>query len=144
MDINSAKRLLEKENLTYVLFKDHEVHTGSGRGVKPLLSLIDSGKSYEGFSVVDKVVGKAAAFLYVILRVTTIHAEVVSRSALQVLRDNEIAVTYDNLVEYIENRTKDGRCPMESAVIDINDSSEALAAICRKVEELNGERNKHE
>ena len=138
MDFNSAKKLLMQENLTCIIFHDDDIYTSSERGVKPLLKLIDAGKSCKGHEAVDKVIGKAAAFLYVILGVTKIHAGVISQSALQVLRDNQITITYDKLVGYIENRTKDGRCPMESAVLHIDDCNEALAAIRQKVKELNG------
>lgn len=140
MDLNSAKQLLIQENLTCVLFKENEIYTSSERGVKPLLALLDGGKNYNGYGAVDKVVGKAAAFLYVLLGVTNIHAGVISQSALQVLREYEITITYDKLVDYIENRTKDGRCPMESAVLHVNDSKEALMVIRQKVKELNGEK----
>lgn len=125
MDLNSAKRLLLQENLTCVIFNNDEVYTSRERGVKPLLSLLDGNKNCKGCGVVDKVVGKAAAFLYVLLEVDSIHAGIISQSALQVLQEHEITITYDKLVDYIENRAKNGRCPMESAVLDINDSKEA-------------------
>ena len=139
MDLNFAKQLLVKDKLTCVIFKNDEIYTSSERGVKPLLILLDKKKSYKGFKAVDKVIGKAAAFLYVVLGVDVIHAGVISESALQVLRDNGITITYDKLVDYIENRAKNGRCPMESAVLDINDSNEALTVIRQKVKELSGQ-----
>ena len=136
MDLNSAKQLLIQENYTCVIFKDDTIYTSSDRGVKPLLMLLDQNKSCRGYEAVDKVVGKAAAFLYVILGIAAINAGVSSQSALQVLRDHGIMTTYDKLVDYIENRTKNGRCPMESAVLGISDCNEALAAIREKVREL--------
>jgi predicted transcriptional regulator len=37
--------------------------------------------------------------------------------------------TYGELVEKILNRTKDGFCPMESAVLDVNEPNEAYCKI---------------
>lgn len=136
MDLNSAKKMLLEKELTCVIFKKDEMYTSAERGVKPLLMLLDQNKNCKGFAAVDKVVGKAAAFLYVLLGVDTIHAGVISRPALQVLTEHHIAVTYDKLVDFIENRAKNGKCPMESAVVDISDSGEALVRIRQKVKEL--------
>ena len=138
MDLNAAKQMLINEKLTCVIFRDDEIYSSSERGVKPLLTLLDEKKNCKGFGAVDKVIGKAAAFLYVILDVDVIHADVISKPALRVLVDNGITVTYNKLVDYIENRAKNGRCPMESAVLDIDNSEEALIAIRKKIEELKG------
>ena len=70
-DINvqtlKAKKLLEKNGYTCVLIKDEKEIFSFERGVKPLLNFIDKGEDFYGFFVADKVVGKAAAFLYVLL-----------------------------------------------------------------------------
>jgi hypothetical protein len=65
-----------------------------------------------------------------------VHAQVISSAALQVLQDSPIAVSWDTQVEYIKNRTGDGRCPMEQATEGIDDPQEALVAIQEKLKEL--------
>jgi hypothetical protein len=47
-----------------------------------------------------------------------------------------IVAEYETLADYIVNRSGDGICPMEEAVIDIDDPTEALAAVKRRLEEL--------
>ena len=60
------------------------------RGVKPLLNLIDLGEDFSGFFVADKVVGKAASMLYILLKIEEIFAEVISQPALEILNKNGI------------------------------------------------------
>lgn len=55
--------------------------TSTERGVKPLLQWLDGENSVKGFSAVDKVVGRAAAFLYVLLEVKEVYAGVMSEGA---------------------------------------------------------------
>lgn len=136
MDLKQAKQMIDKEKLTCMIFLEDVVYISRERGVKPLLKLIDEKKSYPGFSAVDKVVGKAVAFLYVILGIQRLHACIISEAALEVLKKHKIDVTYDTLVKYIINRAGDGRCPMESAVMHTEDSEEALRMIRSKLEEL--------
>lgn len=133
-DLNQAKALLEMGNYTCVLCKDDRIHHSTHRGVRPLLELLDTDVS--GFCAADKVVGKATALLYCLLKVKAVHAQVISQAALQVLQSHGIAITWDRQVDYIRNRTGDGRCPMEEATEGIDDPQEALIAIQKKLKEL--------
>lgn len=131
-----AKKLLLQTDSTCVLCSDDVVLTDKRRGVRPLLDLLESNTDVSGFSVADKVVGKAAAFLYCLLRIQELYTPVISKPALDVLNAAHIHVDYDSLVEAIQNRSKDGFCPMERAVWDIQDPHAAYEAICRKLKEL--------
>ena len=132
-DLKRAKALLQS-GYTCVLCKDDVTHTSCHRGVRPLLELLETDVS--GFCAADKVVGKATALLYRLLDVKAVHAQVISGAALQVLQNSPIVVTWDTQVEYIKNRARDGRCPMELATEGIDDPKEALVAIQRKLDEL--------
>lgn len=135
-DLDLAKKQLIKDECTCVLRKGDSVYSSHSRGVKPLLSLLDSGEDYRDYSAADKVVGKAAAMLYVLLGVGKVHACVISEKALTVLAKGGIDVTYDTLVERIHNRTNTGFCPMEEAVWEIEDLREGLQAVREKVAQL--------
>lgn len=115
------------------------LYTSTERGVSPLLSLLDSGRDTVGAIASDKVVGKAAAHLYVKLGISSLFALVISRPALEVLRGAGISVKYNELAEAIRNRRGDGFCPMESAVIDISDTDEAIRAIRGRLLSLKNE-----
>lgn len=128
-NLSIAKELTFGGNYTCVLVKEDTVYTSSERGVKPLLNWFEQGIGFNGFSAADKVVGKAAAFLYVLLGVTEVYALVLSEPAKEVLLKNGIGVSFKALVPAIRNRTNTGFCPMETATKDITDPTDALIAI---------------
>ena len=135
-DLKKAKQVLDGSAYTCVLIKESEILTSSKRGVSPLLEWLDSGKRFEGFSAADKVVGKAAAYLYVLLGIKTLYAKVISRQALAVLSAHAVEVFYGETVDRIRNRNNTGFCPMELCVDDINTADDALTAIRNKLSEF--------
>ena len=137
-DLEHAKSLLEEGNFTLALVKGDEIITSFERGVRPLLDLLDGGRDLCGFSAADRVVGKAAALLYVLLGVKAVYANVVSTLAEEVLLGHGIAVEAQTRTERIINRAGNGFCPMETAVENISDPTEAYRAIKAKLKEMNG------
>ena len=131
-----AKELLEKNGYTCVFINEKTVYKSTERGVKPLLNLIEEKADVKGSFVADKVIGKAAAFLYVLLKVKEIYSLVISAPAKQILENNGIYIFYDKLVERIENRKKDGFCPMEECVLNCNSPEKALFLIKEKLKTL--------
>lgn len=127
--LEQAKNILISEEKTCVLYSEHKVYTSIHRGVRPLLEWLEQGILAEDFYAADKVVGKATAFLYVLLKVQSVYTQVISRSALQVLQEHQISVEYEILTENIINRKGDGICPFEKTVLSINDPEEAYTAI---------------
>ena len=142
-DLENAKKILTEENCTFAACRGDETLTSTGRGVSPLLELLDSGKNLRGWSVADRVIGRAAAFLYVLLGAEKIHAGVMSRPALEVFRRFRMDAVCDKTTDLILNRTCTGLCPMESAVLAISDPAEAEQAIRRKLRELRGLEREH-
>ncbi len=124
-----AKEILLSEEHTLVLYNGTEVITSHKRGVKPLLELIDSGPEFSSFAVADKVVGAAAAYLYVLLNIKEIYASVLSEKAETVLTKYGIAYYSDKKVPYIINRKGDGMCPMENTVENAVSPEDALSKI---------------
>ncbi len=135
-NLKKAKELLKSEGYTCVLYNGEVMLTSNLRGVKPLADWYAEDLKLQGFFAADKVVGKAAAFLYVVLGVECVYAQVISEPALSVLQENNILVEYDNLVAAIKNRAGTGFCPMETAVLDIDNPDEAVAAVINKLKEI--------
>ncbi len=135
-DLQKAKRLLTKGDYTCVLQKDEKVLTSTQRGVRPLVEWFESKEDCLGWSAADKVVGRGAAFLYVLLGVRAVYAHVISRAALEVLTAQNISVEYGTLVENIINRKGDGICPFEKAVLGITDADKAYHAIRQKMQQM--------
>jgi len=133
----NAINILNDGNYTCVLCRGDAIYTSTQRGVKPLLDWLDDGIDVKGFSAADKVVGKAAAFLYVLLGVKEVYARVMSESAIDTFVKNGILPQYDLSVKSIINRAGTGNCPMEEAVKNTDIPEEALTLIKRRLAELN-------
>ena len=127
-ELLQAKELLSCGDITCAVICGDYRFTSAQRGVKPLLELLEK-QSIVGGSAADKVVGKAAAYLYVLLGVRAIYANVISELALKVLKKYQIEVSYSELVPMIRNRSNTGYCPMEQATASVDDPNEALEAI---------------
>ena len=131
-----AKGLLAEKGCTLAACAEDDTVLSNARGVKPLLDMLDAGVSLSRYAVADKVVGRAAAFLYALLGARYIHAGIVSTPALEVFTRLGISCTCGTEVDAIKNRTNTGLCPMESAVRSINDPAEAEKAIRETLERL--------
>ena len=83
-DLERATAELENGKHTIVLVKGNNIIKSAERGVAPLLQLIESGDDYSSYSASDKVIGKAAAFLYIILGIKNIHGKVISKLAADI------------------------------------------------------------
>ena len=134
--MEQAREILTAEGYTCVLRKDGILYTATERGVKPLVRWLTQGLDVRGFSAADKVVGRATAYLYVLLGVKEVWAAVMSEGAAEVLSRHGIAAAQDKLVKHIINRAGTGICPFEEAVLDIQTPGEALTAIRAKMEQM--------
>lgn len=128
-DLENARAVLAAEGCTCVLCKGNVYYKSTRRGIAPLLGWLEEGVDVRGFSAADKVVGKATAFLYCLLGVSAVHANVVSDAAAEVLQQHNIPLTWGQRVPAIQNRSGDGLCPMELATRDVTDPADAPAAI---------------
>lgn len=135
-NLSQAKQILSNGGYTCVLCCNDKVYSSTKRGVKPLLEFLEDENDYSCYSAADKVVGKAAAFLYVLIGIKEVYAEVISSHALNVFESRGIDVSYEIICESVINREKTGLCPMESAVMKMDDEVEALEAIKNKLIEL--------
>ena len=135
--MEKTRNILTAGGYTCVLRKDETIHTATERGVKPLVRWLDQGIDARGFTAADKVVGRATAYLYVLLEVKEVWAAVMSEAAAEVLTRHGITASQDKLVPNIINRAGTGICPFEEAVLEIHDPQEAYTAIRAKMAQMN-------
>ena len=134
-DLERAIYLLAQGEFTLAMCKGELAYTDDRRGVVPLLWWLDHKELYD-FTAADKVVGKAAAFLYLQMGIAAVYAEVISQPAYDLLTAHGVDVTYVELVPAIRNRAGDGYCPMETVTLPLTDPVEAEAAIRARLAEL--------
>lgn len=135
MPLDLARQMLESGSYTCVLTDGRKYWTSESRGVKPLVEFLQN-DTPKGLYAADKVVGRATAFLYVLLGIDSLYAKVISRPAIDVLTSNKIKVGYETAVDNIINRKKDGICPFEEVTLNITEPKEAYVAILKKLGEI--------
>ncbi len=112
---------------------------GEGRGVKPIKQLYESAEGralLAGALLADKIVGKAAAMLLVLAGVRYAYGETMSQAALDYLQERGIPCGYGRLVPFIQNRDGSGLCPMEQAVLAIEEPKAGYEAIVKTIKRL--------
>lgn len=135
-DIELAKKALSGH--TIALCRDGDTVTSDKRGVAPMVDFICEGRDLRGYSAADKIVGKAAAVLFIKAGIKEVFAEVISKSAKETLSLHGVPSSFGKETERIINREGTGLCPMETAVSEIDDIDTAFEAICRRLDSLRG------
>lgn len=124
---------------TIAIANGNRIVTSTDRGISFLLKLVEDGDAVlKGAFVADKVVGRAAALLFVKGGVKEVCADVMSFPAEEILQKFNVVYEYKILTQGIVNRTGDGQCPMESAVLGVSDPDIAMSVLRKKSDELNG------
>lgn len=100
----------------------------SGRGVLPLLKLLDDGHLRHAL-VVDKVVGRAAAAVCLVGRARRVHGLLMSEEAKSLLAAHNVPASADRLVPKILNRDQSASCPLEARVAQEADPQKMVAAL---------------
>lgn len=136
-DLDLARALLiANKDTTLVAVRGDEIVVCRDRGVKPLLKMVAEGRSLKGFSVADKVVGKAPALLYAVLGPEAVFSPVMSWTGRAVLLAAGIFVSHDVLVPHISNRAKSGQCPMDESVTNIWEPYEAVSVLEERARQM--------
>lgn len=139
-DIEKAKVYMKENNYSLVLANNDKVFSSHDKGVKPLLNIYDLGLDFSEYSAADKVVGSAAAFMYLLLNIKKIYAKVISKKALSLLQNAGVEIEYETLTDKIQNRKKTDLCPMEKALQNTKDKDEAYKIIIKTLETLGGKK----
>ncbi len=127
---------LQNQAFSFSYAGENGVIRSKVKGIARLMALVDEGFSLSGGFVCDRVVGKAAALLMVSLGAKDVYAALLSRPAFECFEKHGVNILYGTLTPAIINRTKDGICPMEKAVLGIEDPKEAYAVLKRTLEDM--------
>ncbi len=136
--LEMAKNRLRSGGYTCVIIREGDELASRERGVAPLVAICTERgfDSLAGASAADRVVGRATAFLYLLLGVCEIYAEVISAPALELLKRQGVKAEYGRCVPNIINRQGDGICPFEAAVLEITGKRSAYLAILEKMRKM--------
>lgn len=107
----------------------------AGRGLEPLLRLLDENK-LSGALVVDKVVGRAAAAVCAAGGARKVVGLLMSEEAQAFLTAHGIVAEADRLVPKILNRDLTAGCPLEGAVAELNDPEQMVSNLRMMIERI--------
>lgn len=107
----------------------------SEEGLRALLGIVGQRETPEVLSLDwgDKLIGRAAGLLLLLVRPHSVFAGTMSMGALDLLKQAGVPCSCDLLVPTILNRTRSGPCPMEETVRDISDPRLALLLLQKKL-----------
>lgn len=127
MDWQEKINYLQENELSIHIEKDGQVIFESSEPMlKPLFfCLMEKREELKGATVVDKIVGRAAALLMSLGRVDKVYTPLASETAQNVLDGAGIELFSNRMIPYIVNRDKTGMCPMEKMAND-SESAEAF------------------
>lgn len=99
-----------------------------GKGVQPILTLLDK-DALRDATVVDKVIGRAAAAVAIVGKVRRVHALLMSEEAKSLLEKHGVHTSADKVVPKILNRELTASCPMEATVAKETDPAKMVEAL---------------
>lgn len=128
-DTVTAAKLLYERQASFVLCKGKTTVIETEAGLGPLFSVLKKGENFSGFCVADKIVGKAAAFLYVRLGVREVYAPIMSDAAIYTLARYGIYPICERSVVDIMNQDGTNLCPIEKLVEELCDVNQAVSVL---------------
>jgi len=134
--MNHYLDILEKTGNSLMIYKHSElIFESELKGIRPHLDAIDElGEKLEGTLMVDKILGRAAAFLVIYSKASEAMAMVVSTPGRRVLEKYRVKLSYREEVPHIKMENGVIYCPFERMVQGIDDPDEAYRAIIEKMD----------
>ena len=131
---NKTKSMLinKLKDVSLVIYKDNQVQTYSEHGIVPLLLYLDN-NNFKGTYAFDKTVGRAAAYLYVYGDAQYVYADVMSKPAIEILKQHNVKYEAKKVVAEIQNKDKTGLCPFEELTQNATSPAQAYGLIYKKI-----------
>lgn len=138
-NLKLARETLYIENQKIVIVNDNSiVYKADSFGIKPLFIAFNTIKDkMKGSSCADRVIGKAAALIYKKAQIKELYCDIITTAGKEVLQNNGINVTYIEEIDYVQNREKNGMCPVETLAKDETDFDNLLKNIEKFLKEKN-------
>lgn len=129
--------LLHSGGYSCVIANGEKIRTFTQRGVADLYDLLTQEPEFlKGASIADKVVGKGAAALMILGGISELHTDIISTKALDLLKESDVKVEFEQEVPFIWNRDHTGFCPVETLCSEVKSVEEILPLICDFIEKM--------
>ncbi len=139
-DLEQAKSLLIGKDLSLVIVKNGDViFETKNTGISGLLQAIEElDKNLVASSIADKIVGVAAAMLFVYSGASSVFAQTISTKSIKVLKDHNIEFLFEKKVSNILNRSKNDVCPFEKLAFSSSNAKDAYVKLNSLVRQMMG------
>ena len=131
-DLTVEELALKLGNHSLLVYKDENITFQDEHGIKPLLIQIKK-KGLKNAVAVDKVIGKAAALLMVYGKVKRVHTNIIAKDAIKIFEKYNVKYSYNEIVDLIQDMKKNGLCPMEQKVLNIDNPRKAYKIFIKRV-----------
>lgn len=129
--------LLHSGGYSCVIANGEKIRTFTQRGVADLYDLLTQEPEFlKGASIADKVVGKGAAALMILGGISELRTDIISTKALDLLKESDVKVEFEQEVPFIWNRNHTGFCPVETLCSEVKSVEEMLPLICDFIEKM--------
>jgi hypothetical protein len=130
-DLDVAKNMLIQKNLSLVIVKNGKVlFETESHGIGDLLKAINQIQNQmKGASVADRIVGRAAALLFVFSGAKAVFAVTASDGGIKVLKENRVFCEYENRVTGVLDLKRTDVCPFEKLVAKLSSPEKAYEAL---------------
>ena len=128
LDIEIARSDIREKGFALSVVKDGKTMLQSKTpGVSALVTAIEKDRqSFRGASAADKVLGRAAAMLFVYSEVKCLFALLASQDAIVTLERFGMPFECEKTVAKILNRNQTSTCPFESLIQDVENPQDAF------------------
>lgn len=130
-DWHNKLKYLKQNNLSIHIEKGgRTIFESHDPMLKPLfVCLLEKRDELVGATVVDKIVGRAAALLMTLGRVREVFTPLASEAAKLVLDAAGISLRAEKMIPYIVNRDNTGMCPMEKMANECETAEDFFAKL---------------
>lgn len=132
MDTSLFDDFLISDDTLRVYDGDRLLFASDKDGLQPLLEYVDRIVPHrDEIKIFDKIMGNAAALLSVKADCKKVYSPLGSELAIKTLSDYNAEYYFTEIVAYIQNRERQGMCPMEK--LSINKSPEEFYEVVRRL-----------
>lgn len=125
-DIEKAKEIYNSGDYSFVLVKGEDIIKETQKGLEPLVKLAEGEKDFTDYSICDRITGRAASFLYVLLGLNEVYAVKMAKLAVQILDRAEIKFGAGGFVETVLDENMSDTDKFEKAVLRSGSAINAL------------------
>jgi len=126
-NLESLVSILDQQGLSLLILKGGEtIYSSRKGGMLPLLGAIDQLglRALADSTVVDRIVGRAAALLISYFKAKEIYTKLLSRRAIEILEKHGIAYAAEKVVNTIRKKDDTDICPFEKMVLTLDNPEE--------------------